>query len=223
MSKHSTLFNPGIYCFNKPVGWTSFDVVNWVKHRAVTTKVGHAGTLDPAAEGLLIVAVGREHTKHIDEIAGKDKEYIFEITFGIVTDTYDREGKVIRETTNFNLSKELLLTTLEKFKGAQQQIPPMFSAIKKDGQKLYNLARKGIEIERQPRNIMIYELDLEEFTGTTAKIRVICSKGTYIRSLCYDIGENLGLGAYMSKLLRTRIGTYTLDDSSLVPEPGRKA
>lgn len=222
MPKNTILFKEGLYCFHKPLGWTSFDVVNWVKHRAVTTKVGHAGTLDPAAEGLLIVAVGREYTKHIDDISGKDKEYIFEITFGKVTDTYDREGQVLRETRDFTLSQEQLLATLEKFKGAQQQIPPMFSALKKDGQKLYELARKGITIERPPRAIFIAELELQEFTDTTATIRTVCSKGTYIRSLCYDIGETLGMGAYMSKLVRTRIGSYILDQSCLIPESGRK-
>lgn len=216
------IFESGIYKFNKPVGWTSFDVVNWVKHRATTTKVGHAGTLDPAAEGLLVVAVGRENTKHIDIIANGDKEYIFEITFGIITDTYDREGKIIKQTADFTLTREELEKTLLKFTGPQKQIPPMFSAIKKNGQKLYDLARKGIEVEREPKDIIIEVLELQNFSLPTALIRTVCSKGTYIRSLCYDIGQTLGMGAYMSKLVRTRIGHYTLDDTCLVPISERK-
>lgn len=218
------LFSEGLYSFNKPLGWTSFDVVNWVKHRAITKKVGHAGTLDPAAEGLLLVAVGRAHTKNIDLLSTQDKEYIFEITFGIVTDTYDRDGKTIRTTTDFTISPEQFTQTLQSFLGQQQQVPPMYSAIKKDGQKLYDLARKGIEIERAPRTITIYELEQLTFTGTTATVRTVCSKGTYIRSLCYDIGEKLQVGAYMSKLTRTRIGEYTLHAECLVPTstPRRK-
>lgn len=223
MSKNTILFNEGIYCFHKPLDWSSFDVVRWVKRQASTKKVGHAGTLDPAAEGLLIVAVGREHTKRIDEIAGQDKEYIFEITFGTVTDTYDRTGKILRSTENFTLNQEQFLSTLESFQGPQLQIPPMHSAIKIQGQRLYKLARQGLEVERQPRGICILELELLEFTGRTASVRVVCSKGTYIRSLCYDIGEKLGCGAYMSKLIRTRIGSYILDGYCLVPESGRTA
>jgi len=210
-------FSKGLYAFNKPVDWTSFDVVNWVKYRAKGEKVGHAGTLDPAAEGLLLVAVGRENTSKIQELADMEKEYIFEITFGIITDTYDREGKVIAEVKDFTMTKPMLQETLIKFTGKQKQVPPMYSAVKINGEKLYNLARKGIEVERQPKEIEIKELELQEITEKTAVIRAVCSKGTYIRALCYDIGKDLGMGAFMSKLTRTKIGPFLLDEKCLVP------
>lgn len=216
------LFEPGIYKFNKPLGWTSFDVVNWVKHRTANSKVGHAGTLDPAAEGLLIVAVGRQNTRNIEAIIGGDKEYIFEITFGIVTDTYDREGTITGQTADFSLTREQVEQTLRQFIGPQKQVPPMYSAIKKDGRKLYELARKGIEVVREPKDIVIHELELLSFDRPKANLRTVCSKGTYVRSLCYDIGQRLGMGAYMSKLKRTRIGHYTLDNTCLIPVSERK-
>jgi tRNA pseudouridine55 synthase len=215
-------FAEGIYKFNKPLNWTSFDVVNWVKHRAVTRKVGHAGTLDPAAQGLLIICVGRLFTKNIDLIANEDKEYVFEITFGTETDSYDSEGKITYQNNNFTLTEETLRNVLQLFHGEQQQIPPMHSAVKHQGQRLYKLARAGKEVEREPRNITIKELDLLAFDGKKAKIRTVCSKGTYIRSLCYDIGRKLGIGAYMSQLTRTKIGDYLLDDTCLIPESTRE-
>ncbi len=210
-------FKQGIYTFYKPITWTSFDVVNWVKYRAGGEKVGHAGTLDPIAEGLLIVAVGRKFTKGLEVLVNCDKEYFFEITFGSVTDTYDSTGKVIRQTADFSLTKEQLLSVTNTFIGEQDQIPPMFSAIKQQGKKLYDLARKGIEVVREPRKVNITELELLSFDGKKAELRAVVSKGTYIRSLCYDIGEKLGIGAHMSKLKRTRIGSFKLDDRALHP------
>ena len=215
-------FNKGLYSVHKPCGWTSFDVVNWIKHRSVTRKVGHAGTLDPAAEGLLLVAVGREYTRQIEQLASADKEYVFEITFGIVTDTYDREGKIISENKDVAVIKEDLLHVLKRFKGPQQQLPPMYSAVKQNGQKLYQLARKGLEVERKPKQIIVHELELLDFQENRSLLRTVCSKGTYVRTLCYDIGQELGTGAYMSKLTRTRIGKYLLDESCIVPVSGGK-
>lgn len=210
-------FEEGIYKCNKPIGWTSYDVVNWIKHRAVSKKVGHAGTLDPIAEGLLLVAVGRKYTRAMNFLLNQDKEYIFEITFGISTDTYDIEGEVLSRTENFNLSKEKLSEVLLKFIGEQDQFPPMFSAIKIKGQKLYQIARRGEKVEVQARKIFIKELELIKFSGSKAIIRAVCSKGTYIRSICQDLGQVLKTGACMSALKRTRIGDFILDDSAVVP------
>ena len=215
-------FETGLYLFNKPLGWTSFDVVNWVKHRSKTKKAGHAGTLDPAAEGLLLVAVGREYTRDIEKLAAQEKEYICEITFGIVTDTGDSEGKILSQKS-VKITKNQLDEVLKGFIGKQMQIPPMYSAVKVQGRKLYELARQGIEIERPPKEIEIKELELTGFLPPDkAVLRIVCSKGTYIRTLCYNIGEKLGTGAYMSKLKRTRIGEYKLNAECIVPEGSRK-
>jgi tRNA pseudouridine55 synthase len=211
-------FNHGVYSFHKPLGWTSYDVVNWVKRRCDTRKVGHAGTLDPAAEGLLLVAVGREHTKKLEQLAGQEKEYVCEITFGVVTDTGDSEGKILSRQT-VNIDKNTLQTVLNGFSGRQKQIPPMYSAVKVRGQKLYELARQGLEIERQPKEIEIKILELLDFQPPDkASLRIVCSKGTYIRTLCYNIGEKMGTGAYMSKLTRTRIGAYHLNAECITPQ-----
>jgi tRNA pseudouridine55 synthase len=215
-------FEEGIYKCNKPIGWTSYDVVNWIKHRAVTKKVGHAGTLDPLAEGLLLVAVGRKYTKAMNFLLGQDKEYIFEISFGLTTDTQDISGNVLKKSTDYFLEKENFETVLKQFLGEQEQLPPMYSALKVNGQKLYDLARRGQEVEREKRKITIRELELLSFTKEKALVRAICSKGTYIRTLCHDIGEKLGMGACMSALRRTRIGDFVLDESALVPVSERK-
>lgn len=215
-------FENGLYLFNKPLGWTSFDVVNWVKHRSATKKVGHAGTLDPAAEGLLLVAVGREYTRDIEKLAAQEKEYICEITFGITTDTGDREGKILSQK-NVELSAEELQKILPEFLGRQMQTPPMYSAVKVRGQPLYKLARQGLEIERQPKEIEIKSLEILKFLPPDkAELKIVCSKGTYIRTLCYNIGEKAGTGAYMSALRRTRIGNYILDEKCLIPQGTHK-
>lgn len=215
-------FEEGIYKCNKPIGWTSYDVVNWVKHRAVTKKVGHAGTLDPLAEGLLLVAVGRKYTKAMNFLLGQDKEYIFEISFGLTTDTQDISGNVIKKITDYSLEKENFEACLKQFLGEQAQLPPMYSALKVNGQKLYDLARRGQEVEREKRKITIKELELLNFAKDKALVRAVCSKGTYVRTLCHDIGEKLGMGACMSALRRTRIGDFVLDESALVPVSERK-
>lgn len=215
-------FEEGIYKCNKPIGWTSYDVVNWVKHRAAAKKVGHAGTLDPIAEGLLLVGVGRKYTKAMNFLMNQDKEYIFEITFGITTDTYDTEGTVKNTKENFTLSENQLKENLKNFIGEQEQVPPMFSAIKIQGKKLYELARAGQEVEREKRKIFIKELELLNFSGNKAVIRMVCSKGTYVRSLCHDLGIVLGTGACMSALKRTRIGEFILDDSAIIPVSVKK-
>jgi tRNA pseudouridine55 synthase len=211
-------FEHGIYSLHKPLGWTSYDVVNWVKRRCDTRKVGHAGTLDPAAEGLLLVAVGREYTKQLEQLTGQEKEYVCEITFGIVTDSGDSEGKILSRQ-NANIEKNKLQTVLNSFIGKQKQTPPMYSAVKVRGQKLYELARQGLEVERPPKEIEIKELEMLNFLPPDkANLRVVCSKGTYIRALCYNIGEKMETGAYMSRLTRTRIGEYRLNAECITPQ-----
>jgi tRNA pseudouridine55 synthase len=206
----------GIVNIYKEKGMSSHDVVAKIRRHLklnyVPMKVGHAGTLDPSAEGVLIVMIGLA-TKLSDYIMSADKEYLTEITFGIVTDTYDGDGKIISNCLP-SFSKDKLSAVIQLFEGEQEQIPPMYSAIKQGGKKLYELARKGIEVERPARKIHIHHIDLESFNGyDKAVLRIACSKGTYIRSLAYDIGKKLECGAHMSALTRTRSGIYTEKDS----------
>jgi len=198
----------GFLIINKPKGMTSFAVVDTI-HKLLKIKAGHAGTLDPMAEGVLIVLLGRA-TKSAKTFEASDKEYEAEITFGIETDSLDSSGKITSQKTA-DVKEEQLRRILSEFMGETEQIPPMISALKHKGVRLYKLARAGIEVEREPRKITISKLELLGFSGNKASIRVGCSKGTYIRSLCADIGTKLGCGAHMSKLTRTRSGEYSID------------
>ena len=206
---------------NKPEGWTSFDVVAFVrkytKQTATQTdpkqkriKVGHAGTLDPFATGLLIVGVGRDATKRLDEFKQLPKTYIATIKLGETSDTYDKTGTITASSNQATVPENRIIETLNTFIGKQLQVPPMFSAKKINGQRLYTLARKGVEVERQPNEIEIYEIKLLEYAWPILKIEVQCAAGTYIRSLAYDIGTKLGVGAYCQELVRTKIGTHLL-------------
>lgn len=201
----------GIINVYKPTGITSFDVVRKIKKITRQKKVGHCGTLDPEASGVLPVCLGRA-TKAIEFIMDDFKVYEAELKLGVVTDTYDREGKIIEEK-NVNLQSEEVITTINSFVGEIKQIPPMYSALKHNGQKLYELARQGIEIEREPRKVTIYNIDIVEIKLPIVKILVKCSKGTYIRSLCYDIGSALGCGAMMWSLERLGTGSFVKEDS----------
>lgn len=201
----------GIINVYKPTGITSFDVVRKIKKIARQKKVGHCGTLDPEASGVLPVCLGRA-TKAIEFIMDDFKIYEAELKLGVVTDTYDREGKIIEEK-NVNLQSEEVIAAINSFVGEIEQIPPMYSALKHNGQKLYELARQGIEIEREPRKITIYSIDIVEIKIPIVKILVKCSKGTYIRSLCYDIGSALGCGAMMWSLERLGTGSFVKEDS----------
>lgn len=202
----------GIINVNKPKGITSFDVIRKLRKILSLRKIGHTGTLDPMAEGVLLVCVGKA-TKLAQDIEAHSKEYIAEFELGYKTDTYDIEGAVIDRTENFSVSREKLLEVIKMFVGDIKQIPPMYSAIKINGQKLYDLARKGEVIEREARNITIKSIDLLEFDGIKAKIKCSVSKGTYIRSLIYDIGEELKTFAVMTSLVRTRVGEETIEKS----------
>ena len=201
----------GIVIVDKPAGWTSQDVTARLRRVFGTRRIGHGGTLDPMATGVLPVFVGRA-TRGVEFFEHADKTYEAVLRLGTVTDTQDSTGAVL-EKRPVTVTEAEFQDILPKFTGEIAQIPPMYSAIKVDGKKLYELARAGKEIERKPREITIFSLDLLEFTGETAKIRVHCSKGTYIRTLCHDIGAALGCGGCMETLRRTAAGEYTLADS----------
>jgi len=207
----------GFILINKPVGPTSHTIVNKLRHITNIKKIGHAGTLDPFADGLLILAIGRESTKKISQFVKLDKEYVADLVLGATTDTFDNEGTIVPRQPDNSTARQLdekeILKVLASFFGKQEQIPPMFSAKKVQGQKLYELARKGIEIERQPSQIEIFYITLNEYTYPHLRITVHCSSGTYIRSLGHDIGQKLGCGAYLNKLSRTKIGKFDIKDS----------
>ena len=199
----------GIIIIDKPQEWTSNDVVSRLRRVFNTRRIGHGGTLDPMATGVLPVFVGRA-TRGVEFFEHAEKVYETTVRFGLTTDTEDITGKTLTET-EVSLTREALEAVLPRFRGDILQVPPMYSAIKVNGQKLYDLARKGREVERQPRPITIHELQLLEFSGNEARLRVRCSKGTYIRTLCKDIGEALGCGGCMAALRRGQAGEYTLE------------
>jgi len=206
----------GIVVVNKTKGYTSHDVVSVLRKILGTRKIGHTGTLDPNAEGVLPVCVGKS-TKACDMLTFSDKEYIAEVKLGITTDTYDIWGNVTSEKP-VDVSEECLREVIAGFVGDIEQIPPMYSAIKQNGKKLYELARQGIEVELKPRPVSIYECELLKFEGDTFSIRVSCSKGTYIRSLCHDIGKMLGCGACMSALIRTKSSVFSIEEAMTLDE-----
>lgn len=200
----------GVLLIHKPYGITSFDVVARVRRLYGTKQVGHTGTLDPIATGLLPVLVGRA-VKASEFLTEKDKEYIAGLRLGITTDTEDITGSILTETQTIP-AREAVLTTASSFVGEIMQVPPMYSALKVGGEKLVDLARRGITIEREARPITIHALDIEG-DGADYKMRVFCSKGTYIRTLCADIGAKLGCGGAMSSLIRTKTGGFTLENA----------
>lgn len=210
----------GLLLINKPEGITSFSAVSKIKWLLHQKRVGHTGTLDPMATGVLPIFVGRA-TVLCGMMLDADKEYIARVELGTTTDTLDRTGNVLSKN-EVSVTKNQLEDVLKTFLGKQQQIPPMYSAIKKDGVRLYDLAREGKQVERKPRDIEIFELELLSFNKNTFEIRVLCSKGTYIRSLAADIGEKLGTGAMLTALTRTKTAGFSLkqcvDLNDLTPE-----
>ena len=198
----------GILIIDKPAGWTSQDVAAKLRGVFHEKRVGHGGTLDPMATGVLPIFIGRA-TRGVEFFESAEKEYIAGIKLGTVTNTQDTTGEVL-ETNSVSVTREDLEAALKRFTGELDQIPPMYSAIKIGGQKLYELARKGQEVERKPRRITIFELELLDGSGCDYTLRVRCSKGTYVRTLCHDLGQMLGCGACMSSLRRTRAGSFTL-------------
>ena len=201
----------GILIVAKPAGPTSHDVVARVQSRFRFRKVGHAGTLDPSAEGVLILGLGRRATRRLGFYQGLGKEYLASLELGVSTDTQDADGEVTARGEWRGVTEEALRGALAELAGARMQVPPMFSALKRKGKPLYRLARRGVSVERKARPIVIEALELVEFAPPAALLRVRCSKGTYVRTLCAEIGEALGCGAHMRALTRTRVGEFTLE------------
>jgi len=201
----------GIVIVDKPAGWTSQDVTAKLRGVLKTRRIGHGGTLDPMATGVLPVFVGRA-TRGVEFFEHAEKTYEAVLRLGITTDTEDVTGEVLTQQ-DVNITEVQFQAVLEQFRGEIQQIPPMYSAIKVNGQKLCDLARKGREVERKPRTITIHRLECLEFTGGIARLLVHCSKGTYIRTLCKDIGEALGCGGCMAGLRRVQAGEYTIENA----------
>ncbi len=201
----------GIIIIDKPEGWTSHDVVAKLRRVLGEKRIGHGGTLDPMATGVLPIFVGRA-TRAVEFLENADKEYLAGLRLGVSTDTQDISGRVLRECA-CSVTLEELEKVLPCFRGTIEQLPPMYSAIKVNGKKLYELARKGVELERKTRAVVIHKLEAEGSRDGDFLIRAVCSKGTYIRTLCSDIGEALGCGGAMSSLRRTRAGTFTISDA----------
>lgn len=200
--------------FNKPRGWSSFDVVRKVRSAIRIKKVGHAGTLDPLATGLLILCTGK-HTKTIESIQAQPKEYIAHIKLGATTPCYDGEMPEENHQDASHITQEQIVAAMADFLGEIEQTPPIFSAIKVDGKRAYKAARKGKEVKIRSRMVHIYEYEWMRWAEETAEcyVRVRCSKGTYIRSLAHDLGQVLGVGAYLKGLERTKIGDYRVEDA----------
>lgn len=202
----------GVLVINKPGGVTSFDVVRLVRRLSRTRRVGHAGTLDPLATGVLPVAVGQA-TRLVEYLMAGAKVYRATMQLGISTDTQDSEGRVLQERSWQHVDRGILDAVLAGFLGEVRQVPPMFSALKKDGKPLYQLARQGIEVDRQPRTVCIDSLVVDRFAPPEVIVTVGCGKGTYVRTLCHDIGQGLGCGAHLTALERLECGRFTLADS----------
>lgn len=209
--------NEHIITIDKPMDWTSFDVVRKIKYTTRIKKVGHAGTLDPFATGVLIVLTGK-NTKRQNEFMDMPKTYDAEILLGDRTDTGDRTGTITESATVPELSEALIQSALAQFQGEIEQIPPMYSAKKVDGQKLYKLARKGRVVERKPSIIEIYGIELLSWSSNQLNISVNCGRGTYIRVLAEDIAEKMGTLAHVKELKRTAIGDYRIEDALSIPE-----
>ena len=202
----------GVLYVDKPAGPTSHDVVEKIRRRFGFKKVGHGGTLDPQATGLLILLIGKG-TKLSTAVMGQDKTYEGTLRLGIATDSHDAEGSIVSEADSSSVTAEQLQAEMRKRVGDQMQIPPMVSAVKKDGVPLYKHARKGEEVEREARLIHVYDFVLTAFRPPLADFRLRCTKGTYVRKLCADIGEALGCGAHLAALRRTAIGSVRIEDA----------
>lgn len=202
---------------NKPLAWTSFDAVRKIRYLTKTKKVGHAGTLDPLATGLLIICTGR-FTKKINEYMAQEKEYTGTITLGATTPTYDLESSPQDFKPYSHITLEAIEQATQTFTGPILQTPPIHSAIKKDGKRVYELARKGVDVKLEPRPVTIHAFEITKVELPIVHFKVVCSTGTYIRSLANDFGAYLGCGGYLSSLCRTRIGAFTLAEAGTIEE-----
>jgi tRNA pseudouridine55 synthase len=206
-----------VLLINKPLRWTSFDAVNKIRNLIRIKKVGHAGTLDPLATGLLIICTGK-FTKKINEYMAREKEYTGTFTLGATTPTYDLESDPVNFKPIDDITEEIIRKAALPFTGEIMQVPPAHSAIKIDGKRVYESARLGIEVKIEPRKVTIKEFEITAIEIPVVHFRVVCTTGTYIRSLANDFGEALGCGAYLSSLCRTRIGEFKLSDALTIDE-----
>jgi len=202
----------GILIVNKPSGMTSHDVVFKVRRKFQMRRVGHAGTLDPLATGVLVILLGKS-TKLFEQFVGFDKGYRATLILGKVTDSADTQGKVIKEMAFDGITQEQVEGAFKGFRGEIDQVPPMVSAIKFKGKKLYELARQGIEVERKPRRVQVTSLEIERFNNPEVQFYLECSKGTYVRQLAADVGNVLGCGACISQIERTKVGMFNIEES----------
>lgn len=211
--ENTNIFGEGrVLLLNKPLHWTSFDVVRKIRGMVRVKKVGHAGTLDPLATGLLILCTGK-YTKKINEYMAREKEYTGSFTLGATTPTFDLESEPQDLRPYDQVTRESLLEVIKKFTGEIWQVPPIHSAIKKEGKRVYELARKGVDVKLDPRKVTISEFEITGFALPVIEFRVVCSTGTYIRSLANDVGAALGCGGYLSRLCRTRIGEFRIEQA----------
>jgi tRNA pseudouridine55 synthase len=199
----------GVLVLDKTSGVTSFDAVALVRRRLRVRRVGHAGTLDPAASGVLPILIG-EATKLMPYLMDQDKEYVATIRFGVTTDTHDLSGRVVATAPVPALTREMLEAGCRPLTGRLMQVPPMYSAVHHEGRRLYDLAREGLEVDRAPREVLVHSMTVEETGDTSAVVRIVCGKGTYVRVLAYDLGAALGCGAAVERLARTRVGRFDL-------------
>jgi len=213
----NTLAEGGVLLINKPLEWTSFDVVNKLRKKLKIKKIGHAGTLDPLATGLLIICVGKM-TKQIESFMGLEKEYTGTFFLGQTTPSHDLETEVSKQKDISSITDEAIFSAVKLFTGKISQLPPLHSAIKIGGKRAYKFARQGKEVELKPREVEVKEFQITSVRLPEVHFRVVCSKGTYIRSLARDVGEALGVGAYLSQLCRTRIGSYYLKEANSLEE-----
>jgi len=203
---------PGILIVNKPPAWTSFDVVKYVRGRCGERRVGHAGTLDPAATGVLPLLLGSA-TRLTEYLVDTTKTYEATIQFGVVTDTYDADGEILSHVDASHVTVEQIESALALFQGDIMQAPPAYSAIKRAGVPLYRMARRGEEVAPEPRPVFVDKLDIIEYKGSTLRLSVTCGKGFYVRSLAHDLGAALGVGGSLSALTRTRVGSFRIEDA----------
>ena len=218
MEKQANTFEEGrVLLINKPLQWTSFDAVRKIRNLIRIKKVGHAGTLDPLATGLLIICTGK-FTKKINEYMAQEKEYSGTFTLGATTSTFDLESEPKNFKSTGNISTQQIKEATKNFIGEIMQVPPAHSAIKVDGKRVYESARRGIEVKLEPRKLFIKEFVITEIKMPVVTFRVVCSTGTYIRSLANDFGTALGCGAHLSSLCRTRIGEYKLESAQTIEE-----
>lgn len=210
LPSRSDLQTEGVLNINKPSGMTSFGVVRNIRKWTAAKKVGHAGTLDPMATGVLIVLTGKA-TKRSAAFMDQTKEYLATIRLGQCSDTDDLEGSIIAEKTVPAFSEEMFSDILKKYCGTLLQVPPMYSALRKNGKRLYKLARKGVTVEREPRPVRIYDIELKEWKNPDLRIKVTCGRGTYIRAIARDLGNDLKVGGLLASLTRTRVGDCTIE------------